>query len=163
MRAAEPIVFVVDDDASVCRALDRLMRSAGLRAETFPSARDFLRRGAHDGPSCLVLDVRMPGLSGLDLQKELAAMGRPVPIVFITGHGDVPMSAQAMKAGAVAFLSKPFNDQELLDAIHGALEKDALARRERAEPDPTAGRAGLAASGAGPGPDDSSPDPPADR
>jgi len=133
MKAAEPIVFVVDDDASVCKALDRLIRSVGLKAETFPSAKDFLRREPHNGPSCLVLDIRMPGLSGLDLQRELAAKDYSIPIIFITGHGDIPMSVQAMKAGAVDFLPKPFSDQELLDAIHAALEKDTLAREERAE------------------------------
>ena len=133
MKAAEPIVFVVDDDASVCKALDRLIRSVGLKAETFPSAKDFLRREPHNGPSCLVLDIRMPGLSGLDLQRELAAKDYSIPIIFITGHGDIPMSVQAMKAGAVDFLPKPFSDQELLDAIHAAMEKDTLAREERAE------------------------------
>lgn len=133
MKTAEPIVFVVDDDASVCKALDRLIRSVGLKAETFPSAKDFLNREAHDGPACLVLDVRMPGLSGLDLQKELAARDCSIPVIFITGHGDIPMSVKAMKAGAVDFLPKPFSDQELLDAIHAALEKDAIAREERAE------------------------------
>lgn len=133
MKAAEPIVFVVDDDASVCKALDRLVRSVGLKAETFPSAKDFLRREPHNGPSCLVLDIRMPGLSGLDLQRELAAKDYSIPIIFITGHGDIPMSVQAMKAGAVDFLPKPFSDQELLDVIYAALEKDTLAREERAE------------------------------
>lgn len=133
MKAAEPIVFVVDDDASVCKALDRLIRSVELKAETFPSAKDFLRREPHNGPACLVLDVRMPGLSGLDLQKELAAKDCSIPIIFITGHGDIPMSVQAMKAGAVDFLPKPFSDQELLDSIHAALQKDTLAREERDE------------------------------
>jgi FixJ family two-component response regulator len=133
MKAAEPIVFVVDDDASVCKSLDRLIRSVGLKAETFTSAKDFLRREPHNGPSCLVLDVRMPGLSGLDLQRELAAKDYSIPIIFITGHGDIPMSVQAMKAGAADFLPKPFSDQELLDAIHAALEKDTLAREEREE------------------------------
>ena len=133
MKTVEPLVFVVDDDASVCKALDRLIRSVGLKAETFPSANDFLRREPHGGPSCLVLDIRMPGLSGLDLQKELAARDYCIPVIFITGHGDIPMSVRAMKAGAVDFLPKPFSDQELLDAIHAALEKDAIAREERAE------------------------------
>lgn len=133
MKTAEPTVFVVDDDAPVCKALDRLIRSVGLTAETFSSAKEFLDREAHDGPACLVLDVRMPGLSGLDLQKELAARDHSIPIIFITGHGDIPMSVKAMKAGAVDFLPKPFSDQELLDAIHAALEKDTVAREERAE------------------------------
>ncbi len=133
MKDAEPIVFVVDDDASVCKALDRLIRSVGLRAETFTSARDFLHREHYDGPGCLVLDVRMPGLSGLDLQRELAKAGHEIPIVFITGHGDIPMSVKAMKAGAVDFLPKPFSDQDLLDAIHAAIEKNTRARQEHAE------------------------------
>jgi FixJ family two-component response regulator len=133
MKVTDPIVFIVDDDASVCKALNRLIRSVGLKAESFPSANEFLNREPHDGPACLVLDVRMPGLSGLDLQNELAARDYPIPIIFITGHGDIPMSVKAMKAGAVDFLPKPFSDQELLDAIHAAIEKDAHAREERAE------------------------------
>ena len=116
---AEPkaVVFVVDDDASVRDALGSLIRSAGLRVEPFASAREFLARSHADAPSCLVLDVRLPGLSGLDLQKRMAEANIEIPIIFITGHGDVPTSVRAMKAGAVEFLTKPFRDRDLLDAI----------------------------------------------
>jgi FixJ family two-component response regulator len=132
---AEPkaIVFVVDDDASVREGLGSLIRSAGLRVETFASAQEFLARPRADVPSCLVLDVRLPGLSGLDLQKRLAEVNIEIPIVFITGHGDVPTSVQAMKAGAVEFLTKPFVDQDLLDAIQQAIKRDRAARRQEAE------------------------------
>jgi FixJ family two-component response regulator len=132
---AEPkaIVFVVDDDASVREGLGSLIRSAGLRIETFASAQEFLARPRADAPSCLVLDVRLPGLSGLDLQKRLAEVNIEIPIVFITGHGDIPMSVQAMKAGAVEFLTKPFADRELLDAIQQAIKRDRTARRQEAE------------------------------
>ncbi len=133
MMAPPPIVFVIDDDPSVRKALERLMRSAGHRAETFGSAREFLQRQHHHGPACLVLDVRMPGLTGLDLQEALAAAGYTMPIIFVTGHGDVPTSVRAMKAGAVDFLTKPFDDQALLGAVRDALERDRAARRERAE------------------------------
>lgn len=126
------IVFVVDDDASVREALSSLLRSTGLQAETFDSAQAFLRHPRPDAAACLVLDVRMPGLSGLDLQQMLAESGQPLPIVFITGHGDIPMTVRAMKAGAVEFLPKPFRDQELLAAIAQSLELDAAARRQRA-------------------------------
>jgi FixJ family two-component response regulator len=128
---AEPTVFIVDDDGAVRRSLERLIRSVGLEVETFASAQDFLRREAPEGPACLVLDVRMPGLSGLDLQKELAAAGLAVPIIFMTGHGTVPMSVRAMKAGAVDFLEKPVDEQVLLDAVHQALDRDRQARSER--------------------------------
>ena len=111
------MVFVVDDDVSVREGLGSLIRSAGLRAETFASAQEFLARPRADVPSCLVLDVRLPGLSGLDLQKRMAEANIEIPIIFITGHGDVPMSVKAMKAGAVEFLTKPFRDRDLLDAI----------------------------------------------
>jgi FixJ family two-component response regulator len=132
---AEPkaIVFVVDDDASVREGLGSLIRSAGLKIETFASAQEFLARPRADAPSCLVLDVRLPGLSGLDLQKRLAEVNIEIPIVFITGHGDIPMSVQAMKAGAVEFLTKPFADRELLDAIQQAIKRDRTARRQEAE------------------------------
>jgi RNA polymerase sigma factor (sigma-70 family) len=133
MTAGEPIVFIVDDDPSVRKGLGRLVRSAGHRAETFASARDFLQREPHVGLCCLVLDVRMPGQSGLELQEALAATGYTMPIIFITGHGDVPTSVRAMKAGAVDFLTKPFQPAELLGAIGLALERDARAKRERAE------------------------------
>jgi FixJ family two-component response regulator len=127
-----PIVMVVDDDESVREALSSLIRSVGLRVETFSAASDFLRYKVPEAPSCLVLDVRLPGLSGMDLQRELAAANRRVPIIFITGHGDIPMSVRAMKAGAVEFLTKPFRDQDLLDAIQEALKRDrhALAAQE---------------------------------
>jgi FixJ family two-component response regulator len=132
---AEPkaIVFVVDDDASVREGLGSLIRSAGLRVETFASAQEFLARPRADVPSCLVLDVRLPGLSGLDLQKRLAEVNIEIPIVFITGHGDVPTSVRAMKAGAVEFLTKPFVDRDLLDAIQQAIKRDRAARRQEAE------------------------------
>lgn len=127
-----PTVFVVDDDASMRDAISSLIRSVGLRVELFPSAKEFLREKRLDGPACLVLDVRLPGLSGLELQRELAAANNPVPIIFITGHGDIPMSVQAMKAGAVEFLQKPFRDQDLLDAIQHAIECDTRALEQRA-------------------------------
>ncbi len=133
MRAPDTIVFVVDDDASVREALGSLIRSAGLTARTFASAPEFLASPRPDVPSCLVLDVRLPGLSGLDLQKRLAEVDIAIPIVFITGHGDVPTSVRAMKAGAVEFLTKPFTDQDLLDAVQQAMERDRIARRKRAE------------------------------
>ena len=133
MTEPAPTVFVIDDDPSVRRALQRLMRSAGHRVEAFGSAREFLQRGHHNGPGCLVLDVRMPGLTGLDLQAALAAAGYTMPIIFITGHGDVPTSVRAMKAGAVDFLTKPFKDQELLNAVGNALARDRAARRDRTE------------------------------
>lgn len=126
-------MFVVDDDASVREALDSLIRSVGLRVETFSSGREFLHHQRPEGPACLVLDVRLPDRSGLQIQRELAAGGWSIPIIFITGHGDIPMSVRAMKAGAVEFLTKPFRDQELLDAIHAALERDRDASKRRAE------------------------------
>src|ERR1700687_2675958 len=113
-------VLVVDDDQAVREALGSLLRSAGLRVETFANAQEFLARPRSDEPSCLVLDVRLPGLSGLDLQQQLAEINIETPIVFITGHGNIPMSVRAMKAGAVEFLTKPFRDQDLFDAIHEA-------------------------------------------
>jgi FixJ family two-component response regulator len=127
---SEPVVFIVDDDASVRKSLERLVRSVGLRGETFASAPEFLQRAAADGPSCLVLDVRMPGVSGLALQERLAAAGHRIPIIFITGHGDITMSVRAMKAGAVDFLPKPFNDQDLLETIQEAIARDQQAREE---------------------------------
>jgi len=125
-----PVVLVVDDDASVREALTELFRSVGLRVETFGSATEFLQSRLPEAPGCLVLDVRLPGLSGLDFQGELAKAGIRIPIIFITGHGDIPMSVKAMKAGAVEFLTKPFREQDMLDAIQVALEKDR-ARREQ--------------------------------
>ena len=132
-KPAGATVFVVDDDASVREALSSLIRSIGLRVAVFSSAREFLREKAPDGPACLVLDVRMPRLSGMDLQRELTAANNHLPIIFITGHGDIPMSVRAMKAGAVEFLTKPFRDQDLLDAIQQAIERDAKAIEQRAE------------------------------
>ena len=133
MSSPEPIVFVVDDDASVRDSLRRLITSVGLKVEVFPNARAFLTGLRSDTPGCLVLDVRLPGLSGLDLQRELAETDAALPIIFLTGHGDIPMSVQAMKAGAVEFLTKPFRQQDLLDAIRGALERDRTMRTERRE------------------------------
>jgi FixJ family two-component response regulator len=129
----KPIVFAVDDDVSMREALFRLFRSIGMRAEIFASAQEFLRFKRPDAPACLVLDVRLPGLSGLDLQRELGVAGFPIPIIFITGHGDIPMSVEAMKAGAVEFLTKPFRDQALLDAIHHAIQCDCENRKHLAE------------------------------
>lgn len=133
MRETEPIVFIVDDDESVRKALSRLIKSVDLKVETFSSANDFLKRDPYDGPACMVLDIRMPGLSGLDLQAELAKSERTSSIVFITGHGNIPMSVQAIKAGAVDFLEKPFEEQALLDAIHLAIQKDRLVKEKLAE------------------------------
>jgi FixJ family two-component response regulator len=129
----QPTVYVVDDDAGVRRAAKELIETVGLRVETFASAQDFLETERHDAPGCLVLDVRLPGLSGLDLQRELRNTNNPVQIIFVTGHGDIPMSVQAMKAGAVEFLTKPFRDQQLLDSIAEAINRDRLARKERRE------------------------------
>jgi RNA polymerase sigma factor (sigma-70 family) len=127
-----PSVFVVDDDPSVRRAIKRLIGSVGLQAEVFGSTQEFLRSKRPDAPSCLVLDIRLPGISGLDFQRELAVANTFIPIIFITAHGDIPMTVRAMKAGAVEFLTKPFRDQDLLDAIHVALEQDR-ARRQQEE------------------------------
>jgi FixJ family two-component response regulator len=131
--AEAPIVFVVDDDPSVRRAIKRLIGSVGLQAEVFASTQEFLRSQRPDAPSCLVLDIRLPGISGLDFQRELAAANTFIPIIFITAHGDIPMTVRAMKAGAVEFLTKPFRDQDLLDAIHVALEQDRARRQEEAK------------------------------
>ena len=130
-RPPEPIVFVVDDDEAICEALGSLIRSEGLRVQTFRSAREFLDRHEIDAPACLVLDVRLPGTSGLTLQSDLAEMANAIPIIFITGHGDIPTTVRAMKAGATEFLTKPFQDDELLRAVRQALENDASARIER--------------------------------
>lgn len=133
MSDAETIVFVIDDDDSIREALKSLIRSVGLSVETFASAHEFLESRRPDVPGCLILDVRMPGLSGLDLQRDLTEASIHIPIIFITGHGDIPMSVRAMKAGAVEFLTKPFRDQDLLDAIQQALDRDRLARSQRAD------------------------------
>jgi len=133
MTETEAVVFIVDDDAPMRQSLKNLLRSIGLRAELFASAQEFLQSKRPDLPGCLVLDVRLPGLSGLDLQRRTAEAGIDIPIIFITGYGDIPMSVRAMKAGAVEFLTKPFRDQDLLDAIQQALERDRKARDQRAE------------------------------
>src|SRR6266478_7713404 len=128
-----PTVFVIDDDALVRAAIQGLLKSVGLRSETFGAPQEFLSSKRADGPSCLVLDVRLPGVNGLDFQRELADAGIRTPIIFITGHGDIPMSVKAMKSGAVEFLTKPFRDQDLLDAIHQALDRDRVTRRQQSE------------------------------
>ncbi len=131
MTASGPIVFVIDDDPSICDAIKRLVGSIGLRVETFGSTREFLAGKRPDAPACLVLDVRLPDVSGLEFQRELADSGLHIPIIFITGHADVPMTVRAMKAGAVEFLTKPFRGQELLDAVQEAIARDRVARNER--------------------------------
>jgi FixJ family two-component response regulator len=131
--ADDPIVYIVDDESSVREALDSLIRSVGFRVQTFASATEFLESGLQNAPACLLLDVRLPGLSGLDLQNELVQSDVRIPIIFISGHGDIPMSVRAMKAGAVEFLTKPLRDQDLLDAIRQAIERDRAGRQERAE------------------------------
>jgi len=133
MKDLEPMIFVVDDDDSVRRALQRLIKSVGMNVETFATAKEFLLHPQYEGPCCLILDVRMPGLSGLDLQEELAKADLTLPIIFITGHGTVPMSVRAMKAGAIDFLEKPFEDQALLELIQQAIEHDRQAKQEHAE------------------------------
>ena len=133
MTDPDPMVFIVDDDLSVRRSTERLVQATGLKVQTFTSAKEFLKNARFEGPACLVLDVRMPGLSGMDLQQELTQSGIQIPIIFITGHGDIPMSVRAMKAGAVEFLTKPFRSRGLLDAIRAALERDRSAHKERSE------------------------------
>src|ERR1700674_5835274 len=129
--ASAPTVFVIDDDAGVRASIQGLLKSVGLRSESFGTAQKFLCSKRPDGPSCLVLDIRLPGVNGLDFQRQLADAGVQIPIIFITGHGDIPMTVRAMKSGAVEFLTKPFHDQDLLDAIHQALDRDRLARRQQ--------------------------------
>jgi FixJ family two-component response regulator len=131
--AAAPTVFVVDDDDLVRASIAGMLKSVGLRSETFGTAQEFLRRKRMDGPSCLVLDVRLPGVNGLDFQHQLIDAGIRIPVIFITGHGDIPMTVKAMKSGAVEFLTKPFRDQELLDAIHQALDRDRVMRQQQSE------------------------------
>jgi FixJ family two-component response regulator len=126
-------VFVIDDDDLVRAAIQGMLKSVGLKAETFGTPQEFLRRQRPDGPSCLILDVQLPGMSGLDFQRELAAAGICIPIIFITGHGDIPMSVKAMKSGAVEFLPKPFRDEDLLNAIHQALDLDRAMRQKQNE------------------------------
>jgi FixJ family two-component response regulator len=134
---AEPgaTVFIIDDDPGVRDSIHDLLESVGLRSQSFATTQEFLRGKRGDGPSCLVLDVRLPGMSGLDFQRKLAEAGVPIPIVFLTGHGDIPMTVQAMKSGAVAFLTKPFREQDLLDAIQQALERDRTTRAQQREVD----------------------------
>ena len=131
--AGVPTVFVIDDDAAVRAAIQGLLKSVGLRSESFGAAQEFLRSKRPDGPSCLVLDVRLPGINGLEFQRELADAGIQIPIIFISGHGDIPMTVKAMKSGAVEFLTKPFRDQDLLDAIHQALDRDRVTRQQQTE------------------------------
>jgi FixJ family two-component response regulator len=131
--AGTPTVFLIDDDAAVRAAIQGLLKSVSLRSETFGTAQEFLRSKRPDGPSCLVLDVRLPGVNGLDFQRQLADAGFRIPIIFITGHGDIPMTVKAMKSGAVEFLTKPFRDQDLLDAIHQALDRDRVTRQQQGE------------------------------
>jgi FixJ family two-component response regulator len=128
-----PTVFVVDDDANVRTSIQGLLKSAGLRAECFETAEQFLQRKPWKGPSCLILDVSLPGMSGLDFQQKLRNAGLQIPIIFVTGYGDIPMTVKAMKSGAVEFLTKPFEDQDLLDAVQLALARDSATRRERAD------------------------------
>jgi FixJ family two-component response regulator len=130
-KPIDPTVFIVDDDASIREALSSLVRSVGLGVESFSSAKEFLRHNRPETPACLVLDVRLPGLSGIELQRELASADNQIPIIFITGHGDIPMSVRAMKAGAVEFFTKPFRDQDLLDAVQQAILRDAEALKQR--------------------------------
>jgi FixJ family two-component response regulator len=126
-------VFVIDDDDLVRKSINGMLKSVGLRSEIFATPQDFLRSKRPDGPSCLVLDVRLPGVNGLDFQRELVAAGIGIPIIFITGYGDIPMTVKAMKSGAVEFLTKPFRDQDLLDAVYQALERDRLLRQKQGE------------------------------
>jgi len=132
MLSQNPIVFVVDDDAAARCSVENLLHSVGLRVETFDSAAKFIERGVPNAPSCLVLDVRLPRMSGIELQRDLTSRGIAIPIIFITGHGDIPMSVEAMKAGAMEFLTKPFRGQVLLDAIHKAIDRDRTQRAENA-------------------------------
>jgi FixJ family two-component response regulator len=127
------VVFIIDDDSDVRESIRGLLKSVGLRSDSFGTAQEFLTSTRADGPSCLVLDVRLPDLNGLDFQRQLADAGVHIPIIFITGHGDIPMTVRAMKSGAVEFLTKPFHDQDLLDAIYQALERDRVMRRRESE------------------------------
>jgi FixJ family two-component response regulator len=133
MKPAAGLVFVIDDDAGMREAIQGLLKSVGLPSECFGTTQEFLRAKRPDGPSCLVLDVRLPGVSGLDFQRGLADAGVQIPIIFITGHGDIPMTVKAMKSGAVEFLTKPFNDEDLLNAIHQGLDRDRAVRQRRDE------------------------------
>ncbi len=135
LAAAVPTVFVVDDDDLVRASIQGMLKSVGLRSEAFGTAQEFLRSKRPDGPSCLVLDIRLPGVNGLDLQHQLVDAGIRIPVIFITGHGDIRMTVKAMKSGAVEFLTKPFRDQDLLDAIHQALDRDRAMRQQQGELD----------------------------
>ena len=132
MSEERAVAFVIDDDPSMRRSLDTLLRSVGLDVHVFPSAQEFMRAERPDAPGCLVLDVRLPGMSGLAFQQELVKAGIALPVIFLTGYGDVPMTVRAMKAGAAEFLTKPFDEQVLLDAIHAAIERDRARRRDAA-------------------------------
>ena len=129
----DPTVFVIDDDAGVRASIEGLLKSVGLRSECFGTTQDFVACKRPDAPSCLVLDVRLPGVNGLDFQRELADAGVRIPIIFITGHGDIPMTVKAMKSGAIEFLTKPFRHQDLLDAVHQALDRDRVRRQQQSE------------------------------
>jgi FixJ family two-component response regulator len=131
MIQEDPVVFVIDDDAGVRQALESLIRSVGLRVQTFASTHDFLKSERTSEPGCLVLDVRMPGRSGLDFQRDLTEAGIHIPVIFVTGHGDIPMSVRAMKAGATEFLTKPFRDEDLLGAVREAIDRNRVARQQR--------------------------------
>jgi FixJ family two-component response regulator len=131
--AGAPMVFVIDDDAGVRTSIQGLLKSVGLRSEAFGTPQEFLRSKRQDGPNCLILDVRLPGVNGLDFQRQLVDAGLQIPIIFITGHGDIPMTVRAMKSGAVEFLTKPFHDQELLDAIHQALDRARAIHQQQGE------------------------------
>jgi FixJ family two-component response regulator len=133
MSETAPVVFVIDDDASIREALTNLLRSVGITVETFGTAQQFLSAKRPDAPGCLILDVRLPGVSGLELQRQLLEANIQLPVIFVTGHGDIQMSVRAMKAGAVEFLTKPFRDQDLLDAVQQAVDRDRAARAQRAE------------------------------
>jgi FixJ family two-component response regulator len=132
-RTDTPTVFVIDDDAAMRDSIQGLLKSASLRSESFGAAEEFLRSNRPEGPSCLVLDIGLPGINGLQFQRELADAGLQIPIIFITGHGDIPTTVKAMKSGAVEFLTKPFLDQDLLDAIHQALDRDRVIRQQRSK------------------------------
>src|SRR5215469_6876156 len=131
--AGVPIVYIIDDDAGIRASIQGLLKSAGLHSIGFETAEQFWRDEATDGPSCLILDVSLPGISGLDFQQQLRSAGRPIPIIFVTGHGDIAMSVKAIKSGALEFLTKPFGDQDLLNAVEQALEGDSISRKEHAE------------------------------
>lgn len=131
--ADSPVVLIVDDDARMCAATQRLLRTVGLPSESFATPEDFFQRKRPSGPSCLLLDLRLPGMSGLEVQRKLIEMGMQIPIIFITGHADIPVTVKAMKSGAVEFLTKPFRDQDLIDAIQQALKHDSETRRQQGE------------------------------